>query len=85
MSGAVDAAVIDLILAQELVGTGDYADLMIAFELDPEAYAIGFRIGDPLRDRVNQVIIELFDEGLVQEIARKYGVESNLVLDTTFG
>lgn len=85
MTGAVDAAVIDVILAQAQVGVGDYANLQIAFELDPEAYAIGFRTGDPLRDRVNQVIVDLFAEGLVQEIARKYGVDANLVLDTTFG
>jgi len=85
MTGAVDGAVIDVILAQGQVGTGDYANLQIAFELDPEAYAIGFRSGDPLRDRVNQVMVELFAEGLIQEIARKYGVDANLVLDTTFG
>jgi polar amino acid transport system substrate-binding protein len=85
MSGAVDGAVVDVILAKQLTGSGDYADLIIAFELDPEAYAIGFRKGDPLRDRVNGAMKELFDDGTVLELAKKYGVDANLVLDTTFG
>ena len=85
LSGSVDGAVIDLILAREQTGSGDYANLTIAFELDPEAYAIGFRKGDPMRDRVNQVMVELFNEGKVQEIAQRYGVLDNLLLDTNFG
>ena len=85
LSGSVDGAVVDLILAREQTGSGDYANLTIAFELDPEAYAIGFRKGDQMRDRVNQVMVELFNEGLVQEIAQRYGVLDNLLLDTNFG
>ena len=85
LSGSVDGAVIDLILAREQTGSGDYANLTIAFELDPEAYAIGFRKGDPMRDRVNQVMVELFNEGIIQEIAQRYGVIDNLLLDSTFG
>jgi len=85
MSGAVDGAVIDLILARQHVGSGDYANLEIAFELEPEAYAIGFRLGDPLRDQVNRVIVELFDEGKVQALAERYGVADTLYLDRNFG
>ena len=85
MSGAVDGAVIDIILAKQLTGSGDYADLIIAFELDPEAYAIGFKKGNPLRDSVNKAMKELFEDGTLLELAKKYGVDANLVLDTTFG
>ena len=86
MSGAVDAAIIDIILAQQLAGTGDYASLMVSdIELDAEVYAIGFRQGDPLRDRVNTAMAELYEEGTLAEIARKYGLEERLVLDRTFG
>ena len=84
-SGAVDGAVIDVILARQIAGSGDFADLTIAFELDPEVYAIGFKTGDPLRDKVNEAMLELYDEGKLMEIAEKYGVENNLSIDTSFG
>jgi polar amino acid transport system substrate-binding protein len=85
MTGAADGAIIDVILAQQLIGRRDFADLEIAFELGPEVYAIGFRMGDPLRDRVNAVMVELYNEGKLHEIAAKYGLEDRLVIDTTFG
>jgi len=85
MTGAVDGAVIDYILADQLTGSGDYANLAIAFDLGSEVFAIGFRIGDPLRDKVNEVIKELYDEGVLMQLAVKYGIESRLVLDTSFG
>jgi len=85
MTGAVDGAVIDYILADQLTGSGDFASLAIAFDLGPEVFAIGFRIGDPLRDQVNEVIKQLYDEGKLMELAVKYGIESRLLLDTSFG
>ena len=84
-SGAVDGAVIDVILAQQIAGAGDFTDLAIAFELDPEVYAIGFRKGDSLRDDVNEVLKELYDAGTLYEIARKYDLEDRIALDTNFG
>jgi len=84
-TGAVDGAVVDVILARQITGAGDYSDLVIAFEMDPEVYAVGFRKGDALRDKVNQAMKELYDEGKLLELAKKYGVDDNLVLDTSFG
>jgi polar amino acid transport system substrate-binding protein len=84
-SGAVDCAVIDILLAQRLAGSGDYADLRIAdITLDHEVYAVGFKKGSPLRDQVNRAIKELYDEGKMLELARKYKLENSLVLDTNF-
>ncbi|MCL2627181.1 MAG: transporter substrate-binding domain-containing protein [Oscillospiraceae bacterium] len=85
MTGAVDAAVIDYIMAEQLAGTGDFADIAISFDLGPEVFAIGFRQGDSLRDKVNLMIVELYEEGFLMELAIKYGIESRLVLDKTFG
>ena len=85
-AGAVDGAVIDLILAEEIAGSGDYADLVISsIALDDEVYAIGFRKGDALRDRVNQAMVELYNEGKLLEIAKKYGVDDRLKIDRNFG
>jgi polar amino acid transport system substrate-binding protein len=84
-SGAVDFAVVDILLAQSLTGTGNYADLAIAdITLDSEVYAIGFEKGDALKDKVNTAMQELFDEGKMAELAEKYGLQNSLKLDTTF-
>ena len=85
-AGASDGAIIDLILAQQIAGSGDYSDLVIAnIDLGSEVFAIGFRRGDPLRDRVNQAMLELYNEGKLHELARKYGLEDRFVIDTNFG
>ena len=84
-SGAVDCAVIDILLAQRLAGTGDYADLVIAdIELESEVYAVGFKKGSDLTQKVNDAFKELYDDGVMLEIAEKYGLENSLVLDTNF-
>ena len=85
-SGAVDCAIVDVLLARRIAGSGDYADLVIAdIELDAEVYAIGFKTGSPLTALVNQAIRELYDDGTLPMLAEKYGLENNLILDTSFG
>ncbi|MCL2765672.1 MAG: transporter substrate-binding domain-containing protein [Treponema sp.] len=85
-AGASDGAIIDIILANQITGSGDYADLVIAdISLGDEVYAIGFRKGDPLRDKVNAAIAELYEDGTLYQIARKYGLEERLVIDRNFG
>ena len=85
-SGAVDCAVVDILLAQKTVGSGDYADLVIAdIELDSEVYAIGLKSGSDLTAKINQAMKELYDDGTLATLAKKYGLENSLVLDTTFG
>jgi polar amino acid transport system substrate-binding protein len=84
-SGAVDCAIVDILLAQRMAGSGDYSDLAIAnITLDNEVYAVGFKKGSDLRDKVNNALKELYDEGKIMELARKYHLENSLVLDTNF-
>ena len=73
-SGAADAAVMDFVLANTLVGTGDYSDLMVIpdLELSVEEYGIGFRQGSDLTAAVNQAMQELIDDGTLNELAVKY-------------
>lgn len=79
-AGAVDFAVVDILLAKNICGTGDYADLAIvdAIELDSEIYAVGFKKGSELTEKVNEAIKTLDENGKLMEIAKKYGFENVL-------
>lgn len=84
-SGAVDFAVVDILLAKKIAGTGDYSDLTIAdITLDSEIYAVGFKKGDALRQKVNEAMKNLYDSGKLMELAEKYGLENTLIMDTAF-
>ena len=84
-SGAVDFIVVDILLAKNLCGTGDYADLAIveAIELDSEIYAIGFKKGSDLTAKVNAAIKQLDENGKLMELAKKYGFENVLNVTET--
>jgi len=84
-SGAVDFAVVDIILAQNVCGNGDYADLAIveAIELDSEIYAVGFKKGSDLTAKVNDAIKQLEANGKLMELATKYGFENVLRVSET--
>ena len=77
-SGAVDFLVVDVVLAQNICGTGDYEDLAIveAIELDSEIYAIGFKKGSDLTAKVNAAIKQLEENGKLAELAAKWGFEN---------
>ena len=84
-SGAVDFAVVDILLAKNICGQGDYADLAVveAIELDSEIYAIGFKKGSDLTAKVNTAIKELEANGKLAAIAEKYGFENVLKVSET--
>ena len=77
-SGAVDFIVVDILLAQNICGKGNYTDLAIVedIELDSEIYAIGFKKGSDLTAKVNSAIKTLYENGKLMEIATKYGFEN---------
>lgn len=77
-TGAVDFAVVDIVLAKNVCGQGDYANLKIvdSIVLDSEIYAVGFEKGSPLTAKVNAAIEQLFENGKVAELAEKYGFEN---------
>ena len=81
--GTADFAVIDLLMAQSMVGQGDYADLAIvtAIELDAEVYAIGLRKGSDFTAKVNAAIEKLSEDGTLAEIAADYGLSNALIPD----
>lgn len=79
-SGRSDFAVVDILLAQNICGKGDYQDLVIveSIELDAEYYAVGFKKGSPLTEKVNAAIRILDENGKLMELAEKYGFENSL-------
>ena len=84
-SGAVDFAVVDILLAKNICGKGDYTDLAIvdAIELESEIYAVGFKKGSELTAKVNEAIKTLNDNGKLMELAEKYGFENVLKVSET--
>ncbi len=82
-SGSATFAVVDVLLAKSMVGTGDYADLAIVDSLtsDPEYYAIGFEKGSDLTAQVNAQLEKLAADGTIKKLAEKYGLENAAILD----
>ncbi len=75
-SGAVDFIVVDVLLADKIVGKGDYANLAkaTAIEIDAEVYSIGCRKDSDLDEKINEALVELLNEGKIEELAAKYDV-----------
>ena len=86
LSGASDCAVVDITLAAELLSKGgDFAKLKIlSIDLgaDTEYYAVGFKKGSSLTKKVNDAIKELYDDGSLLTLAKKYNLENALILNT---
>ncbi|MBP3591680.1 MAG: transporter substrate-binding domain-containing protein [Clostridia bacterium] len=84
-AGAVDFIVVDIVLAQNVCGKGNYTDLSIveAIELDSEIYAVGFKKGSELTAKVNDAIKQLYENGKLMEIAEKWGCENRIKLSET--
>lgn len=80
-SGAADFAVVDVTLASTNVGAGDYAGLAIADAVtaQPEEYAIGFRKGSSMTEKVNEAIAALIADGTLASLAEKYNVSDLLI------
>lgn len=81
LSNAVDFAVVDYTLGLSMCGKGDYANLAIAENITaaPEEYAIGFRKGSDIVEKVNAAIEELKADGTLAALAAKYGLEDLLI------
>lgn len=86
-SGAVDFIVVDIVLAQNICGSADYSDLAIveSIELESEIYAIGFKKGSDLTEKVNAAIKQLEENGKLMELAKKYGFENVLKVTENIG
>ena len=72
-SGAADACVIDITMANAMTGAGtSYASLAAGLALTSEDYGIGFRKDSDVTAEVNKIIDELIADGTLKALADKY-------------
>ena len=72
-AGTADAAVLDLTLANAMIGEGtDYANLKIVDELNAEEYGVAFRKGSDAAAAVDAAFDELKADGTMEALADKY-------------
>lgn len=76
LAGTVDFVVVDRLLADNIIGKGDFASLSIveAIEIEKEVYSIGCKKGGDLDEKINDALVELLNEGKIEELAAKYNV-----------
>lgn len=79
-AGTSDAAVIDLLMAAAMIGEGtSYADLTYTVHLNSEEYGVAFRKGSDLTAELNEFFAKGYEDGTIQELAEKYGVQAALI------
>lgn len=85
-AGTSDACVIDLLMEGAMIGEGtSYPNLAHAFDLtaenheEPENYVVGFRKGSDLTAAFNDFYKSAYEDGTVEKLAEKYGVQEAIV------
>ncbi len=80
-AGTSDCAIIDVTMANSVVGKGDFTDLstvsaeLIAFE--KEDFGVGLRKGSDLTEKLNAFFKDSYKSGLLNELSVKYNVAIN--------
>lgn len=80
-AGTSDCAIIDVTMANSVVGKGDFTDLstisadLIAFE--KEDFGVGARKGSDLTEKLNAFFKDSYKSGLLNELSVKYNVAIN--------
>jgi len=84
---SVDVGVMDSIMAGYYMSQDTkYSDSLMVVEdltLATEQYGIAARKGSGLIKKINQALIDLANDGTVNALAKKYGIESELCIDKT--
>jgi len=72
-AGTADVAVLDLTLANAMIGPGtNYANLVIKDSVAEEFYAVAFRLGSDITEMVDNAFAELINDGTMVALAKKY-------------
>lgn len=84
VAGTSDVAMIDLTMAQSVVGNGIYAGLSIVdvskVSFGLEEFAVGVRTDSNLKEKIDALYKKLYNSGALQTLATKYG---GIALNTT--
>ena len=81
-AGTAEAAVIDLTMANAMTGPGtEYSDLAIVtgIKMQPEEYAIGFRLNSSCIATFNETVSGLVRDGTLRTLANKYDLADLLI------
>lgn len=78
-AGTSDVAIIDITMAQSVVGKGAYADLEIldGASYGDEIFAVGLRKGSDLKTKLDEFLKAKYADGTLTELAEKYSVGLN--------
>ena len=79
LSGNAQVAIVDITMAQSLVGKGQYADLKIleGASYGDEIFAVGLRKGSDLKAELDSFLKELYKEGVLTSLAEEFEVGLN--------
>lgn len=78
-AGESDVAIVDITMAQSIVGRDDFADLQVVAgaEYGEEVFAVGLRKGSDLKAKLDAFLKEQYKNGTMTELATKYIVGLN--------
>ena len=79
LAGASDAAIIDLTMAESVIGKGNYAELEMVDGLryGEEVFAVGMRKGSDLKEKLDAFLKEKYADGTMAKLLEKYQVVLN--------
>lgn len=78
-AGTSDVAIIDITMAQSVVGKGTYSNLKIVegVSYGDEIFAVGLRKGSDLKAKLDTFLKAKYADGTLTALAQKYGVGLN--------
>jgi polar amino acid transport system substrate-binding protein len=79
LAGTADVAIIDITMAQSVVGKADYSDLMIleGASYGDEIFAVGLRKDSNLKAELDAFLKAKYADGTITDLAAKYEVGIN--------
>ena len=79
VAGTSQAAIIDLTMAESVVGKNNFADLKIAegISYGDEVFAVGLRKGSNLTEKLNKFLKDKYADGTMTALLEKYQVSLN--------
>ena len=79
-AGTSEVAIIDITMAQSIIGKGTYEDLEIldGASYGDEIFAVGLRKGSDLKAKLDEFLKAKYADGTLTALAEKYGVGLNI-------